>query len=75
MVEVKGKGNESFEKLMRRFTKQIIQSGKLLQARKIRFRNKGKSTRRYKEAALHRMGVQDSRDYLKKIGKLEDRHF
>ncbi|MCD4704721.1 30S ribosomal protein S21 [bacterium] len=72
MVEVKSKGNESFEKLIRRFTKKIIQSGKLLQARKIRFRNKGKNYYKKKGAALYKMKAQDKRDYLRKIGKLDD---
>ena len=72
MVEVKYKNNESFEKLFRRFTKKIIQSGKLLQARKIRFKTKSKNKRQYKSAAVHRMGVQDKRDYLRKIGKIDE---
>jgi len=72
MVEVKNKGNEPFERMIRRFTKKIIQSGKLLQARKIRFKKKEKSRREYKEAATHRRKVQDERDYLKKLGKIEE---
>lgn len=72
MVEVKVKTNESFEKLFRRFTKKIIQSGKLLQARKIRFKTKMKNDRKRKEAAIHRVKTQDKREYLRKIGKLED---
>lgn len=75
VVEVKAKNNESFEKLIRRFTKKIIQSGKLIQARKIRFQNKTKSKRKYKEGAIHRIKAQDNREYLKKIGKLEDSNF
>ena len=72
MVEVKQKSNESFEKLFRRFTKKIIQSGKLLQARKVRFRIKRKNERQYKAAAKHRMKAQDEREYLKKIGKIDE---
>lgn len=72
MVEVKAKNNESFEKLFRRFTKKIIQSGKLLQARKIRFKTKAKNDRKRKEGAIHRVKMQDKREYLRKIGKLED---
>ena len=72
MVEVKNKGNEPFERMIRRFTKKIIQSGKLLQARKVRFKKKEKTKREYKEAANHRNKVQDERDYLKKLGKIEE---
>ncbi len=72
MVEVKQKINESFEKLIRRFTKKIIQSGKLLQARKVRFQNERKNKRKFKSAAIYRLKAQDQRDYLKKIGKIEE---
>lgn len=72
MVEVKVKNNESFEKLIRRFTKKIIQSGKLIQARKIRFKTKMKNSRKRKAGALHRVKVQDEREYLRKIGKIEE---
>lgn len=72
MVEVKNKGNEPFERLLRRFTKKIIQSGKLLQARKVRFKKKAKTKREYKEASTYRRNVQDERDYLRKIGKIDE---
>jgi ribosomal protein S21 len=72
MVEVKNKGNEPFERLLRRFTKKIIQSGKLLQARKVRFKKKRKTKREYKEASTYKRKVQDERDYLKKIGKIDE---
>lgn len=72
MVEVKNKGNEPFERLLRRFTKKIIQSGKLLQARKVRFKKKDKTKREYKEASAYRRDIQDERDYLRKIGKLDE---
>lgn len=72
MVEVKVKTNESFEKLVRRFTKKIIQSGKLIQARKIRFKTKSRNARLRKAGAIHRVKTQDERDYLRKIGKLDE---
>jgi len=72
MVEVKNKGNEPFERLLRRFTKKIIQSGKLLQARKVRFKKKDKTPREYKEAAAYKHKIQDERDYLRKIGKIDE---
>ncbi len=72
MVEVKQKTNESFEKLIRRFTKKIIQSGKLLQARKVRFQNERKNKRKLKSAAIYRLKAQDQREYLRKIGKIDE---
>ena len=72
MVEVKQKTNESFEKLIRRFTKKIIQSGRLLQARKVRFQNERKNKRKLKSAAIYRLKAQDQREYLKKIEKIDE---
>jgi len=72
VVEVKQKTNESFEKLIRRFTKKIIQSGKLLQARKVRFQNERKNKRKLKSAAIYRLKAQDQREYLRKIGKIDE---
>ena len=72
MVEVKHKNNESFEKLFRRFTKKTIQSGKILQAKKVRFFNKDKSKRAQKEGALRRRNISSKMDYMKKIGKLDE---
>ena len=37
MTEVKRKDNESFESLLRRFKNRVQKSGRLLQARKIKF--------------------------------------
>ena len=71
MLEVKRKGNESFEAMLRRFTKKTIQSGKILQARKIRFFNKPKT----KNTALRRKEITSKMDYLKKIGKLDEYAF
>ena len=69
MLEVKRKGNESFEAMLRRFTKKTIQSGKILQARKIRFFNKPKTKKDMKDTALRRKEITSKMDYLKKIGK------
>ncbi|MDD5749255.1 MAG: 30S ribosomal protein S21 [Patescibacteria group bacterium] len=72
MLEVKRKDGESFESLIRRFTKKTIQSGKILQAKKVRFFTKEKSKRALKEGALRRNKIGTKMDYLKRIGKLED---
>ena len=72
MSEVKKKDNESFESLIRRFTKKTLQSGKLLQARKIRFFKKKFNTKKEKSKALRSLGIEKKIDYLKKIGKFDD---
>jgi len=70
--EVKRKDNESFESLIRRFTKKTLQSGKLLQARKIRFFKKKSNVKKAKSKALRSLGIEKNIDYLKKIGKWEE---
>ena len=72
MLEVKRKDGESFESLIRRFTRKTIQSGKILQAKKIRFFSKEKSKKAAKDTALRRKNITARFDYLKKIGKMDD---
>jgi len=70
--EVKRKKGETVESLLRRFTKKMMQSGKLLQARKIRFYTRPVSKGKQKDLALRRKSLQEKRNYLIKIGKLEE---
>lgn len=72
VLEVKRKDGESFESLIRRFTRKTIQSGKILQAKKVRFFTKPKSKKEAKETALRRKDITARFEYLKKIGKLDD---
>ncbi len=72
MLEVKKKDNESFESLIRRFTRKTIQSGKLIQAKKVRFHQKPETKRALKARALRREELRKQREYLRKIGKLDD---
>lgn len=72
MLEVKKKDNERFESLIRRFGKKTIQSGKLIQAKKIRFHQKPISKTAQKARAKRRKEINDQREYLRKIGKLDD---
>jgi len=70
--EVKRKKGETFEGMMRRFSRRVQQSGKLLQARKIRFYEPEKSRNLQRVSALRRKEITKKREYLKKIGKLKD---
>ncbi|MFH1225845.1 MAG: 30S ribosomal protein S21 [bacterium] len=72
MAEVKRKKNETFESLLRRFNKRIQQSGKLYQARKIRFRTTEKSRGEQRKSALVRAKMKKEKEYLRKIGMLEE---
>lgn len=57
---------------MRRFNKQVQQSGRLLQVKKVRFYARPKNKRKLKETALRRIRIEDKKEYLKKVGKLKD---
>jgi ribosomal protein S21 len=69
MTEAKRKKGETFESLLRRFNKRMLQSGKLLQAKKIRFLRKNSNKNLNKTLALRRLKIKSKKDYLKKIGK------
>ena len=70
MAEVKRKKGESFEALVRRFSKKVQQSGRILQAKKIRFHKPKKNKTAVRSAAARREEITVKREYLKKIGKL-----
>ena len=72
VLEVKKKDNESFESLIRRFTRKTIQSGKLIQAKKVKFHQKPPSKRAQKARAIRREEIKSEREYLRKIGKLDE---
>ena len=70
MPETRRKPKESFEALLRRFNRQVQQSGTILQARKIRFYTRPKSERALKDTALRRIKIGRKVDYLKRVGKI-----
>ncbi len=70
IVEVKRKKGESFESFVRRFNKVLIQSGRLIQARKVRFHQKKKSKSQLRESALRKKDLVQKQEYLARIGKL-----
>lgn len=72
MVEVRKREGESSESLVRRFTKKVQQSGVLLRAKKGRFYTSPKTRRELRIDALRRKSIRDKKEYLRKIGKLEE---
>ena len=69
MVEVKKKDNESFESLLRRFSRKVQQSGVLIRARKTRFFQSPKSRNLQRVAARRRSKIREEKEELKKQGK------
>jgi len=70
MAEVKRRKNESFDALLRRFNRKVVMSGRILQAKKIRFHDTGKSKTGKQRSALRRLELQKHYEYLARIGKL-----
>jgi len=72
VAEVKRKKGETFDSLLRRFSKKIQHSGRLLQAKKIRYHSKPKSRNLAKFSTLRKNQIRGKREYLKKVGKLKE---
>lgn len=72
MIEVRKKEGESSESLLRRFTKQVQQSRILIRAKRKRFYEPPKNKREIRESALRRQKIKARKEYLRKIGKLDD---
>jgi ribosomal protein S21 len=72
VVDVKRKKGESFESLLRRFSRRLQQSGKALEARKIRFYKDKPNKNKQRQSALRRLEIREKREYLMRIGQLKD---
>ena len=72
MIDIKRKKGESFEAFMRRFKKRIMQSGLVLQYKKVRFHRKDENKQHRQKSALYRLSAAKDREYLKKIGRLQE---
>lgn len=75
MVEVRRKPNESTGALLRRFSRFVQQSGVLLKAKSDRFRQKKRTERKEKNAAIMGMHLGDLRRRLQKLGKYNEETF
>jgi ribosomal protein S21 len=65
------KEKETTGALLRRFSKNVQQSGILLEARKVRFHSKKPNRRARKASALRRLELKKEYDLLKKLGRLK----
>jgi ribosomal protein S21 len=75
VIEVKRKKGESFESLLRRFSRRVQDSGRLLQARKIRFHSSEPSKNATKASALRREELREKREFLIKSGQATEEDF
>ncbi len=67
-LEVRKKERETAQSLVRRFTQRIQKSGILLRARKTRFKEREKSEKMKKRAALRREEMKRKYEKLQKLG-------
>lgn len=72
MVHVTRREHESTGALIRRFTRKVQRAGVLLQARKIRFFERRPNRGERRRSALRRSTIQEEREELYKLGKLDD---
>ena len=72
MTEVKRKKGESFESMLRRFNTRVQRSGRILQAKKVRFLAQTENKTRKKAAALKRIKIKTKIDYLLRSGKVKE---
>jgi ribosomal protein S21 len=71
-LEIKKQERESPQSLLYRFNKSVQQSGILMRARKIRFREREKSRDMRKRAALRREELKKEYEKIKKLGKINE---
>lgn len=71
-IEVKAKAKEPFEVFLRRTKRVWLQSGQILQARKVKFQQPAKSKNVRKKLRVKSNKIQKKNDYLRKIGKLKE---
>jgi len=71
MAEVKRKKSESFDALFRRFQRRVQSSGRVLQAKKIRFHEKEVKPNQRRAGALRREEKKEEFEYLVRSGKLK----
>jgi len=72
VVEVRRRKNESFDSLLRRFSRRVVESGKVIQVKKIKYHQDKPNKNKVHKSALHRQKTRASHEYLKKIGKLPE---
>ncbi len=75
MIEVNRKRGESFESMLRRFSRRIQLSGRIKEAKKGRFYSTPKNKTETKRSALRKLELQRHYDKLKKLGKLPEKTY
>ncbi len=72
MVDVKRKRGETFDSLLRRFNRRLQLSGRVLEAKRTRFKKKQPNKNLIRHNAIRREEMKANREYMIKIGKLRE---
>ncbi|MEI7741345.1 MAG: hypothetical protein WCJ29_02470 [bacterium] len=72
MLDVKRRKTESFESLLRRFTRRVQESGTVIQTKKNRFHKDQLNHTEVRKSALRRKEMREKREYLERSGKLKE---
>ncbi len=72
MSEVHRRRGETFDAFLRRFSRKVQMSGRVLQAKKIRFHARPKSKGQQRASALVRVERARYLEHLDRLGKLEE---
>jgi len=72
IAEVKRKKGESFESLLRRFTRRVQSSGRILQAKKVRFHANTPNKNKVHADALRRIKFRAEREHLLRTGQVTE---
>jgi hypothetical protein len=73
VVQVKRKKSETFEAMFRRFTRHMVKSSTLFDAKSNRFRKKKPNDNKERESKLVRIKTAEKYDYLRRIGRIDER--
>ncbi len=73
VVVVKRKDGESVERLLRRFTRRVQQSGVLIRAKDGRFYTRPKNRSQKRKDAIRRTQRREKYQYMVKIGKIDEK--
>lgn len=71
-IYVRKNETESNESLVRRFVRKVQASGNLLQVKRKQYRQRPASKRLKRQSAILRSKAREQREYLRKIGKLDE---
>lgn len=75
MLEVKREGGETIDKLLRRYSDKLKRTGQLSKVKYGSVYNRKPNKHARKLSALYKLKKRQRMEYLKRIGKIDDKNF